>query len=154
MELDLQSLFGLHVQCTAVLIGWDPSPSTPYLGSYTCTRALWVCQDRRQNSNSQLANCLMTTYQLFFPSVISFVFLAVGLSCILNITTRTVNSKLRGVTEALYILTKCNHTRYKHTKCTHTRYVIVSCNHTRYVLMHQVVQGTHIQNVPTQGILL
>ena len=37
---------------------------------------------------------------------------AVGYSCILNITTKTVNSKLRGVTEALYLLTKCNHTRY------------------------------------------
>ncbi len=47
MELDLQSLFGLHVQwCTAVLIGWDPAtpPPPPYLGSYT--RALLVSQDR------------------------------------------------------------------------------------------------------------
>ena len=38
---------------------------------------------------------------------------AVGYSCILNITTKTVNSKLRGVTEALYLLTKCNHTRFE-----------------------------------------
>ena len=39
--------------------------------------------------------------------------LAVGYSCILNITTKTVNSKLRGMTEALYLLTKCNHTRFE-----------------------------------------
>ena len=42
-----------------------------------------------------------------------YLFLAVGYNCVLNITTKKVNSKLRGVTEALYILTKCNHTRYK-----------------------------------------
>ena len=36
---------------------------------------------------------------------------AVGYSSVLNITTKTVNSKLRGLTEALYLLTKCNHTR-------------------------------------------
>ena len=35
-----------------------------------------------------------------------------GYSSVLNITTKTVNSKLRGLTEALYLLTKCNHTRY------------------------------------------
>ena len=40
-------------------------------------------------------------------------YLAVGYSCILNITTKTVNSKLRGMTEALYLLTKCNHTRFE-----------------------------------------
>ncbi len=43
MELDLQSLFGLHVHSCTVLIGWNPPP--PQLGSYT--RALLVSQDRR-----------------------------------------------------------------------------------------------------------
>ncbi|MBV98746.1 Bardet-Biedl syndrome 5 protein, partial [Eschrichtius robustus] len=37
----------------------------------------------------------------------------IGYNCILNITTRTANSKLRGQTEALYILTKCNSTRFE-----------------------------------------
>ncbi len=48
MELDLQSLFGLHVQCTAVLIGCGPQPPSPppHLGSYM--KALLVNQDRRQ----------------------------------------------------------------------------------------------------------
>ncbi len=33
MELDLQSLFGLHVHSTAALIGWDPAiPLPPALG--------------------------------------------------------------------------------------------------------------------------
>ncbi len=45
MELDLQSLIGLHVHCTAVLIGWDLATPPPHLGSYT--RALLVSQDRR-----------------------------------------------------------------------------------------------------------
>lgn len=42
---------------------------------------------------------------IFFP--------AIGYSSVLNITSKTVNSKLRGVTEALYILTKCNRTRFE-----------------------------------------
>jgi hypothetical protein len=43
IELDLQSLFGLHVySCT---IGWEPATPAPHLGSYT--RALLVRQDRR-----------------------------------------------------------------------------------------------------------
>uniref|UniRef100_A0A8C2H9G3 BBSome complex member BBS5 n=1 Tax=Cyprinus carpio TaxID=7962 RepID=A0A8C2H9G3_CYPCA len=39
--------------------------------------------------------------------------LSVGYNCIINITTRTANSKLRGQTEALYILTKSNNTRFE-----------------------------------------
>jgi hypothetical protein len=31
MVLDLQSLFGLHVHCTAVLIGRDPSTPPPQI---------------------------------------------------------------------------------------------------------------------------
>ncbi|XP_042850579.1 Bardet-Biedl syndrome 5 protein isoform X3 [Panthera tigris] len=38
---------------------------------------------------------------------------AIGYNCILSITTRTANSKLRGQSEALYILTKCNSTRFE-----------------------------------------
>ncbi|XP_066968742.1 Bardet-Biedl syndrome 5 protein homolog isoform X2 [Macrobrachium rosenbergii] len=39
--------------------------------------------------------------------------LSVGFNCIINITTKTVNSRLRGITEALYILTKANNTRFE-----------------------------------------
>ncbi len=33
--------------CTAVLIGWDPAPPPPHLGSYTRALYIWVSQDRR-----------------------------------------------------------------------------------------------------------
>ncbi|XP_013790289.1 Bardet-Biedl syndrome 5 protein homolog, partial [Limulus polyphemus] len=39
--------------------------------------------------------------------------LSVGWSCVTSISSRTVNSKLRGVAEALYILTKTNNTRFE-----------------------------------------
>ncbi|XP_014664524.1 PREDICTED: Bardet-Biedl syndrome 5 protein homolog isoform X2 [Priapulus caudatus] len=39
--------------------------------------------------------------------------LSVGYNCIINIATKTATSKLRGNTEALYILTKCNDTRFE-----------------------------------------
>ena len=42
-----------------------------------------------------------------------FLFLAIGYNTVLNITSKIVNSKLRGTTEALYILTKCNRTRFE-----------------------------------------
>ena len=44
---------------------------------------------------------------------VSLSFAAIGYNCVLNITSKTVNSKLRGLTEALYILTKCNQTRFE-----------------------------------------
>jgi hypothetical protein len=57
MELDLQSLFGLHVQCTALLIGcaekiqkirFRPSnPPPPPIGLIYGTRTLLVSQDRQ-----------------------------------------------------------------------------------------------------------
>ncbi|KAB7495500.1 Bardet-Biedl syndrome 5 protein [Armadillidium nasatum] len=39
--------------------------------------------------------------------------MTVGFNCVLNITTKTVNSKLRGMTEALYILSKSGSTRFE-----------------------------------------
>lgn len=39
--------------------------------------------------------------------------LSVGYNCVTNMSTRTVNSKLRGMTEALYILTKVHSTRFE-----------------------------------------
>ncbi|GAB6030767.1 Bardet-Biedl syndrome 5 protein [Chamberlinius hualienensis] len=39
--------------------------------------------------------------------------LSIGYNCIISISTRTVNSKLRGISEALYILTKSNGTRFE-----------------------------------------
>jgi len=39
--------------------------------------------------------------------------LSIGYSCIITAATKTVNSQLRGVTEALHILTKSNNTRFE-----------------------------------------
>ncbi|XP_046847114.1 Bardet-Biedl syndrome 5 protein homolog [Xenia sp. Carnegie-2017] len=39
--------------------------------------------------------------------------LSVGFGCILNLSTRVASSKLRGKTESLYVLTRCNHTRFE-----------------------------------------
>ncbi|KAH8038708.1 hypothetical protein HPB51_002852 [Rhipicephalus microplus] len=39
--------------------------------------------------------------------------LSVGFNCVTGISTRTVNSKLCGIAEALYIMTKSNSTRYE-----------------------------------------
>lgn len=39
--------------------------------------------------------------------------LSIGYNCIVNISTKTVNSKLRGMTEALYMLTKVNGNRFE-----------------------------------------
>jgi len=39
--------------------------------------------------------------------------LSIGYNCIINISTKTAQSKLRGVTEALYVLTKCNGSRFE-----------------------------------------
>jgi hypothetical protein len=58
MELDLQSLFGLHVHSFAVLIAAEaPQPPPPHLGSYR--RALLVGQDRR---HLFVTPCIPITY--------------------------------------------------------------------------------------------
>ncbi|XP_076471311.1 BBSome complex member BBS5-like [Babylonia areolata] len=39
--------------------------------------------------------------------------LSIGFNCVINISTRTAQSKLRGTVEALYVLCKCNNTRFE-----------------------------------------
>lgn len=39
--------------------------------------------------------------------------LSIGFNCVMNVTTRTVNSKQRGMTEALYMLIKWNSSRFE-----------------------------------------
>ena len=52
-------------------------------------------------------------YKTIQSSFLLILISAIGYNTVLNITSKTVNSKLRGVTEALYILTKCNRTRFE-----------------------------------------
>ena len=69
-------------------------------------------EDTKGNAGDR-GRLLVTNLRVIWHSqAMPRVSLSVGYSCILNITTKTVNSKLRGLTEALYILTKCNQTRF------------------------------------------
>uniref|UniRef100_A0A8C2DH16 BBSome complex member BBS5 n=1 Tax=Cyprinus carpio TaxID=7962 RepID=A0A8C2DH16_CYPCA len=73
--------------------------------------ALWEDRDVRFDITPQL---LVTNLRVIWHSLaLPRVNLSVGYNCIINITTRTANSKLRGQTEALYILTKSNNTRFE-----------------------------------------
>ena len=49
----------------------------------------------------------------WFSIMIDFTYSAVGFNSVINISTRSAESKLRGSTEALYILTRCNNTRFE-----------------------------------------
>ncbi|KPP68433.1 Bardet-Biedl syndrome 5 protein-like, partial [Scleropages formosus] len=61
-----------------------------------------------------VTNLRIVWYSLALPRVnLCKYCTAVGYNTVLNITTRAANSKLRGQTEALYILTKNNNTRFE-----------------------------------------
>ncbi|XP_075009274.1 BBSome complex member BBS5 isoform X3 [Calonectris borealis] len=67
-----------------------------------------------KGNNGDRGRLLVTNLRIIWRSLsLPRVNLSVGYNCIINITTRTANSKLRGQTEALYILTKCNNTRFE-----------------------------------------
>ncbi|XP_051876035.1 Bardet-Biedl syndrome 5 protein homolog [Pristis pectinata] len=67
-----------------------------------------------KGNNGDKGRLLVSNLRIIWHSLaIPRVNLSVGYNCILNITTRTANSKLRGQTEALYILTKSNNTRFE-----------------------------------------
>ncbi|XP_049629436.1 Bardet-Biedl syndrome 5 protein [Suncus etruscus] len=67
-----------------------------------------------KGNNGDRGRLLVTNLRIIWHSLsLPRVNLSIGFNCILNITTRTANSKLRGLTEALYILTKCNSTRFE-----------------------------------------
>ncbi|KAK4318630.1 hypothetical protein Pmani_010377 [Petrolisthes manimaculis] len=70
-------------------------------------------EDTKGNSGDR-GRLLISNLRLIWHSQTTpRVSLSVGFNCIINITTKTVNSKLRGLTEALYILTKANNTRFE-----------------------------------------
>ncbi|XP_052579979.1 Bardet-Biedl syndrome 5 protein isoform X2 [Peromyscus californicus insignis] len=67
-----------------------------------------------KGNNGDRGRLLVTNLRIIWHSLaLPRVNLSIGYNCILSITTRTANSKLRGQTEALYILTKCNTTRFE-----------------------------------------
>ncbi|XP_013400107.1 Bardet-Biedl syndrome 5 protein homolog isoform X2 [Lingula anatina] len=67
-----------------------------------------------KGNNGDRGRLLVTNLRLIWHSA-SFprVNLSIGYNCIINISTKTAQSKLRGTTEALYVLTKCNNTRFE-----------------------------------------
>lgn len=67
-----------------------------------------------KGNNGDRGRLLVTNLRVIWHSTsLPRVNLSVGLNCIINITVRTANSKLKGPTEALYLLTKCNNTRFE-----------------------------------------
>ncbi|XP_019314407.1 Bardet-Biedl syndrome 5 protein isoform X4 [Panthera pardus] len=79
--------------------------------------ALIDCLDSIEDTkgnNGDRGRLLVTNLRIIWHSLaLPRVNLSIGYNCILSITTRTANSKLRGQSEALYILTKCNSTRFE-----------------------------------------
>uniref|UniRef100_UPI00358FDAFD Bardet-Biedl syndrome 5 protein isoform X3 n=1 Tax=Myxine glutinosa TaxID=7769 RepID=UPI00358FDAFD len=67
-----------------------------------------------KGNNGVRGRLMVTNLRIIWHSLsLSRVNLSIGYNCIVNISTRMANSKLRGQTEALYILTKCNNTRFE-----------------------------------------
>ncbi|CAH3195350.1 unnamed protein product [Porites evermanni] len=67
-----------------------------------------------KGNNGDRGRLLVTNLRLIWHSQsMPRVNLSVGFSCVVNVSTRSANSKLRGQTEALYILTRCNNTRFE-----------------------------------------
>lgn len=70
-------------------------------------------EDTKGNSGDR-GRLTVTNLRIFWRShSLPRVNLTVGLNCIVNISTKTVNSKLRGHAEALYVLTKTENTRFE-----------------------------------------
>jgi len=70
-------------------------------------------EDTKGNSGDR-GRIMITNLRIIWQSqTTAKVNLSIGFNCVLNISTKTVNSKLRGITDALYILTKCNNTRFE-----------------------------------------
>ncbi|XP_062506643.1 Bardet-Biedl syndrome 5 protein homolog [Corticium candelabrum] len=67
-----------------------------------------------KGNNGDRGKLLITNLRLmWFSQAVPRVNLSVGYNCISSISSRSVTSKLRGHTEALHILTKCNNTRFE-----------------------------------------
>lgn len=67
-----------------------------------------------KGNNGERGRLIITNLRLLWHShSMPRINLSVGYNCIISINVRTTNSKLRGTTEALYILTKCNNTRFE-----------------------------------------
>ncbi|XP_053373363.1 Bardet-Biedl syndrome 5 protein-like [Mercenaria mercenaria] len=67
-----------------------------------------------KGNNGERGRLIVTNLRLIWHSLnMARVNLSIGFNCVINISTKTAQSKLRGTTEALYVLTKCNNTRFE-----------------------------------------
>eukprot|EP00794_Sanderia_malayensis_P003122 gene3122-3590_t len=67
-----------------------------------------------KGNNGDRGKMLVTNLRIIWHSMaMPRVNLSIGYSCVLSANVKTAVSKLRGQTEALYILTKCNNTRFE-----------------------------------------
>ncbi|KAI0210261.1 Bardet-Biedl syndrome-like protein 5 [Lamellibrachia satsuma] len=67
-----------------------------------------------KGNNGDRGRLLVTNLRLIWHSqTMPRVNLSIGFSCVLNISTKVAMSKLRGNTEALYVLTKSGNTRFE-----------------------------------------
>ncbi|XP_048756456.1 Bardet-Biedl syndrome 5 protein homolog [Ostrea edulis] len=75
--------------------------------------ALNAVEDTKGN-NGDRGRIIVTNLRIIWHSLaLPRVNLSIGFNCVINISTKTAQSKLRGQTEALYVLTKCNNTRFE-----------------------------------------
>ncbi|XP_072042114.1 BBSome complex member BBS5-like [Amphiura filiformis] len=67
-----------------------------------------------KGNNGDRGRLIVTNLRIIWHShAMPRVNLSVGYNCVVNIVVRSAQSKLRGQTDALYILTKCNNTRFE-----------------------------------------
>ncbi|KAL3831669.1 hypothetical protein ACJMK2_023392 [Sinanodonta woodiana] len=67
-----------------------------------------------KGNNGERGRQIVTNLRIIWHSLsMPRVNLSIGFNCVISISTKTAQSKLRGNTEALYVLTKCNNTRFE-----------------------------------------
>ncbi|XP_054270756.1 Bardet-Biedl syndrome 5 protein homolog [Macrosteles quadrilineatus] len=70
-------------------------------------------EDTKGNGGDK-GRLIVTNLRILWHSLtVARISLSIGFNCMLSITTKVVNSKLRGTTEALYILTKYGSSRFE-----------------------------------------
>ncbi|CAH1402145.1 unnamed protein product [Nezara viridula] len=67
-----------------------------------------------KGNNGDKGRLIVTNLRILWHSLSVFrISLSIGFNCIVSATTKVVNSKLRGTTEALHLLTKFNNSRFE-----------------------------------------
>eukprot|EP01105_Mastigella_eilhardi_P018150 TRINITY_DN4199_c0_g1_i2.p1 TRINITY_DN4199_c0_g1~~TRINITY_DN4199_c0_g1_i2.p1 ORF type:complete len:359 (+),score=106.99 TRINITY_DN4199_c0_g1_i2:150-1079(+) len=70
-------------------------------------------EDTKGNNGEQGCLCITNLRIIWSATKYPKTNLSIGYNCIINITVRVANSRIRGTTQALYVLTKFNNTRFE-----------------------------------------